>query len=150
MCVCVCVCVCLCVCVCVCACVKERYMYMKVHVYSTPVVEWNKKRKEKKRKERQSIPTHPSVSTIQEYINIYRGDTWMPSLENWDGGLKSLLWLANSPHTCTHCYMHLIHMHTYMYMWCSSQHIYSSIFFSPSLFPNYRTKHSYSTNLVAN
>ena len=60
---------------------------MKVHVYSTPVVEWNKKRKEKKRKERQSIPTHPSV-----YINIYRGDTWMPSLENWDGGLKSLLW----------------------------------------------------------
>ena len=23
----------------------------------------------------------------------------MPSLENWDGGLKSLLWLANSPHT---------------------------------------------------
>ena len=62
-------------------------MYMKVHVYSTPVVEWNKKRKEKKRKERQSILTHPSVPTIQEYINIYRGDTWMPSLENWDGGL---------------------------------------------------------------
>ena len=45
------------------------YMYMKVHVY--------KKRKEKKRKERQSIPTHPSVPTIQEYINIYRRDTWM-------------------------------------------------------------------------
>ena len=23
----------------------------------------------------------------------------MPSLENWGGGLKSLLWHANSPHT---------------------------------------------------
>ena len=23
----------------------------------------------------------------------------MPSLENWGGGLRSLLWLANSPHT---------------------------------------------------
>ena len=26
----------------------------------------------------------------------------MPSLENWGGGLKSLLWLANSPHVQYH------------------------------------------------
>ena len=31
----------------------------------------------------------------------------MPSLENWDGGLKSLLWLANSPHTPVYMYMYM-------------------------------------------
>ena len=30
---------------------------------------------------------------------------WVPSLENWGGGLKSLLWLANSPHTHEHAHM---------------------------------------------
>ena len=70
------------------------YMYMKVHVYSTPVVEWNKKRKE--RKDNPYQPTLQYLATIQEYINIYRGDTWMPSLENWDGGLTCTCLLLRS------------------------------------------------------
>ena len=31
------------------------------------------------------------------YIIMSLRDTQVPSLENWGGGLKSLLWLANSP-----------------------------------------------------
>ena len=31
-------------------------------------------------------------------MNVFAWDTQVPSLENWGGGLKSLLWLANSPH----------------------------------------------------
>ena len=47
------------------------FIYMKVHVYSTLVVKWNKKRKEKKRK---TIHTNPPFSTYHPIqTNIQRG-----------------------------------------------------------------------------
>ena len=33
----------------------------------------------------------------------------MPSLENWDGRLKSLLWLANSNVYCIAIYIYTVH-----------------------------------------
>ena len=69
---------------------------MKVHVHSTLAKEIVRK-----------IPV-PFSNPYLAFKKIYkqtwtkRGNTWMPSLENWDGGLKSLLWLANSPHTHVH------------------------------------------------
>ena len=74
---------------------QPRTMYIhEIIVHSIPA---NRERK----KERKEIPpTHqkPPHTDIQNYSQDIKGH-WMPSLENWGGGLKSLLRLANSPHT---------------------------------------------------
>ena len=68
---------------------------MEIHVHSTLAKEYNG---------RKVIPTKTNKGTHictshTRNIKIGLRDTRMPSLENWGGGLKSLLWLANSPHT---------------------------------------------------
>ena len=53
-------------------------------------------------------------------------DTRTPSLENWDGGLKSVLRLANSPHTSKYpralfvpsIHVHVVHV--FVACWLSS------------------------------
>ena len=63
------------------------YMYMEIHVHSTLA------------KEKKGKVTHPTIAQTNKHI-IAR-DTWMPSLENWGGGLKIF---------CVHVYI-------YMYMY---------------------------------
>ena len=68
-------------------------------VYSTPAIL-------EKREERRYHPTqrHTTTNTntklcSQTLTHDMRAGHQEPSLENWGGGLKSILWLANSPHT---------------------------------------------------
>ena len=53
----------------------------------------------------------------------------MPSLENWDGGLKSLLWLANSPHTPKYMYIFVwdVYPNPYTYVYVNVCIYYSNI-----------------------
>ena len=46
---------------------------------------------------------NPDTIRVTRTKYTYKIEPKVPSLENWGGGLKSLLWLANSPHTlkCT-------------------------------------------------
>ena len=63
------------------------HMYLEIHVYSTPA---------RSRRESQPRPTRHILHT---YIHIKH------CLENWDGGLKSLLQLATcTVHTCIYMY----------------------------------------------
>ena len=58
---------------CMCMCGLARDMYMEIHVFSTLAYE-NKK-------------GNPPNHYLDKQTYIAR-DTWMPSLENWGGGLK--------------------------------------------------------------
>ena len=52
-------------------------------------------------KKERVIPTQTPYEAKGQNIHIKLSlrDTQVPSLENWGGGLKSRLWLADSPHT---------------------------------------------------
>ena len=43
--------------------------------------------------------THMNTKHSEHHKHNMGAGPWVPSLENWGGGLKSLLRLANSPHT---------------------------------------------------
>ena len=52
------------------------------------------------RKERKKTRSHPPPPILHPYTDTNNTvGHQVPSLENWGGGLKSLLWHANSPHT---------------------------------------------------
>ena len=52
------------------------------------------------KKEKKGKATHPTIAQTNKHI-IAR-DTWMPSLENWDGGLK--IFCGIRPPVCTDIY----------------------------------------------
>ena len=66
-------------------------------VYSIPAIERYKK--ERKGITTSTSETHKNNTKTHDTTQHNMGaGPWVPSLENWGGGLKSLLWLANSPH----------------------------------------------------
>ena len=78
-------------------------MVHKLHeiiVYSTPVKKVNQERKkDRHRLYPMDIQSYTTTNKDKHTIKQHKIGHWIPSLENWGGGLKSLLWLANSPHT---------------------------------------------------
>ena len=66
------------------------------YIYSILATE---NRKRKKTRSHPPLPIlHPHTDTNNTVAHNTVGHQ-VPSLENWGGGLKSLLWHANSPHT---------------------------------------------------
>ena len=95
-------------------------MYVEKHVDSTLAIKWSvrKKQKEKLNQTHQILATHKNIHTqIHATKNIHTGNTmeagpWVPSLENWGGRLKSLLWTQLLP-----CYSPIISMHNTISHW---------------------------------
>ena len=70
------------------------YVFMyDIIVYSIPATGY------KRKKERITHPHNLKQNTDTKQTFTMTIELWVPSLENWGGGLKSLLWLANSPYT---------------------------------------------------
>ena len=71
-----------------------RDWYMKIHVLSVQASLTEESKKEKKGSyipDKQKHQTHPPPPPpTHTHMYVVRG-TWMPSLENWDGGLKYML-----------------------------------------------------------
>ena len=57
------------------------------------------RKKERHRLYPKDIQSYTTTNKDRHTIKQHKIGHWMPSLESWGGGLKSLLWLANSPHT---------------------------------------------------
>ena len=64
--------------------VCKLVIYMEIHVHSTLSL--------RNQKEKKGEVTHPTIAQTNKHTCIYTvhvaRDSWMPSLENWGGGLK--------------------------------------------------------------
>ena len=72
-------------------------MYMEIHVLSTIAYENMKEKK-----------GNPPNHDLDKQTYIAR-DTWMPSLENWGGGLK-IFCVASQLSPLIHIYIHMYHV----------------------------------------
>ena len=74
---------------------RPSQLFYEKYIYSILATESRKKKKKERKPE---VILHPYTDTNNTVAHNKVGHQ-VPSLENWGGGLKSLLWHANSPHT---------------------------------------------------
>ena len=72
-------------------------LFYEIIVYSTPAKKVNQERKHCFYP--MDIQSYTTINNDRHTIKQHKIRHRMSSLENWGGGLKSPLWLANSPHT---------------------------------------------------